>query len=116
MQEFLIEIQSSRHADYGALAEIMAGRVGSTDESVRAVALRWLRDFVLQAKERLLPHYAAILGAILPALANSNADTRQVGCVTHTCSVYFATYFVACRTFYYKLFVYLVFFIQLIYQ
>eukprot|EP00884_Botryococcus_braunii_P022319 jgi/Botrbrau1/8771/Bobra.0330s0006.2 len=78
LQEFLVEIQTSKQADFGALARIMGERVASPDENVRLVALRWLRDFVEHAKQPLLPHYPAILAAILPALATGSEECRQL--------------------------------------
>lgn len=73
-----MELQTSKHADYGALACIMAEGVASPHESVCLVALRWLRDFVEQVKEALLPDYPTILAAILPALATGSEECRQV--------------------------------------
>jgi hypothetical protein len=81
-QEFLVEIQTSKQANYGALARILGERVASPDENVRLVALRWLRDFVEHAKQPLLPEYRPILTAILPALATGSDECRQVGAKT----------------------------------
>ncbi|KAK9810224.1 hypothetical protein WJX72_006988 [[Myrmecia] bisecta] len=74
LQEFLIEIQSSRNADYGSLAEILVSCASSADEGTRLTAIRWLKEFVVVAKEQLLPHYAAILGAVLPCISHPNHD------------------------------------------
>lgn len=78
MQEFLIEIQASQQVDCSALAAILVGRAREGDEATRLVAMRWLREFVSQAKEQLLQHYAPILAAVLPGLAHPNSEVAKV--------------------------------------
>ncbi|MCJ1422135.1 hypothetical protein MMC29_000014 [Sticta canariensis] len=77
-QEFLIEIQASQHVDCSALAAILVGRARAGDEATRLVAMRWLREFVGQAKEQLLAHYASILAAVLPGLSHPHAEVAAV--------------------------------------
>lgn len=78
VQEFLIEIQASQHVDCSALAAILVGRARAGDETTRLVAMRWLREFVVQAKEQLLSQYASILAAVLPGLSHSNSEVAAV--------------------------------------
>ena len=78
-QEFLIEIQASQEVDCSALAAILVGRARAGDEATQLVAMRWLCEFVGQAKEQLLVHYASILAAVLPGLSHPNADVAVVG-------------------------------------
>ena len=77
-QEFLIEIQASQHVDCSALAAILVGRARAGDEATRLVAMRWLREFVGQAKEQLLAHYDSILAAVLPGLSHPNTEVAAV--------------------------------------
>ncbi|KAK9805928.1 hypothetical protein WJX73_005859 [Symbiochloris irregularis] len=83
LQEFLIEIQVSQHVDCSALAAILVGRAREGDEVTRLVAMRWLREFVGQAKEQLLQHYAPILAAVLPGLSHNNSEVAAVARATN---------------------------------
>lgn len=80
-QEFLLEIQASPNVEYGELADILVRQAQSADEVTRMTALRWLRAFVSQAKDQLMPYYAIILAAVLPNVSHSNQDICQVQCV-----------------------------------
>lgn len=71
-------MQTSRTADFGALAKILVDRAKSRDEGTRLTAIRWLKDFVGLAREQLVPHCAAILGAVLPCISHPNNDIAQV--------------------------------------
>ena len=88
MQEFLIDVQTSRSADFGALAKILVDRAKSKDEGTRLTAIRWLKDFVGLAREQLMPQWAAILGAALPCISHPNNDIAQAStshpwCIGH---------------------------------
>ena len=78
VQEFLLEIQASPNVEYGELADILVRQAQSADEVTRMTALRWLRAFVTQAKDQLMPYYAIILAAVLPNVSHSNQDICQV--------------------------------------
>lgn len=78
LQEFLLEIQASPNVEYGELADILVRQAQSADEVTRMTALRWLRAFVSQAKDQLMPYYAIILAAVLPNVSHSNQDICQV--------------------------------------
>ncbi|KAA6422218.1 MAG: VAC14 protein [Trebouxia sp. A1-2] len=78
LQEFLLEIQSSPNVEYGELADILVKEAQSADEVTRMTALRWLRAFVIQAKDQLMPYYAIILAAVLPNVSHNNQDICQV--------------------------------------
>ena len=77
-QDFLLEIQASPNIEYGELADILVRQAQSTDEVTRMTALRWLRAFVIQAKDQLMPYYAVILAAVLPNVSHNNQDICQV--------------------------------------
>ena len=81
LQEFLLEIQASPNVEYGELADILVRQAQSADEVTRMTALRWLRAFVSQAKDQLMPYYAIILAAVLPNVSHNNQDICQVQCV-----------------------------------
>ena len=78
LQEFLQEVQASADVEYGQLAGILVRQAQSADEVTRITALRWLRAFVVQGKQQLLPYYAAILAAVLPNVSHSSQDICQV--------------------------------------
>ena len=80
LQEFLLEIQASPNVEYGELADILVRQAQSADEVTRMTALRWLRAFVSQAKDQLMPYYAIILAAVLPNVSHTNQDICQVQC------------------------------------
>lgn len=71
-------MQSSADIEYGQLAQILVRQAQSADEVTRITALRWLRAFVAQGKEQLLPFYAVILAAVLPNVSHSSQDICQV--------------------------------------
>ncbi|KAL0018783.1 hypothetical protein WJX77_010592 [Trebouxia sp. C0004] len=83
LQEFLLEIQSSPNVEYGELADILVKEAQSADEVTRMTALRWLRAFVIQAKDQLMPYYAIILAAVLPNVSHNNQDICQVALQTN---------------------------------
>ena len=87
-QEFLLEIQSSPSVEYGELADILVRQAQSADEVTRMTALRWLRAFVIQAKEQLMPYYAVILAAVLPNVSHNNQDICQVRLTSELCLLY----------------------------
>ena len=68
--------------EYGELAEILVRQAQSADEVTRMTALRWLRAFVIQAKDQLMPYYAVILAAVLPNVSHNNQDICQVAVYT----------------------------------
>lgn len=78
-QDLLMEVQSAstQNLDYLALATVLVEAAKSGDDAIRLTALRWLRSFVVDAKAELLPLYAPILQAILPALSSSTQDIQQ---------------------------------------
>ncbi|CAL8466856.1 g6392 [Coccomyxa elongata] len=80
LQDLLMEVQSAstQNLDYPALATVLVEAAKSGDDAIRLTALRWLRSFVVDAKAELLPLYAIILQAILPALSSSTPEIQQV--------------------------------------
>ena len=78
LQDLLAEVQQGGSGvDHLALAGVLVNAAKSADDGIRATALRWLAAFVADAKPALLPLYAAILQAILPALSSQHADILQ---------------------------------------
>ena len=83
--DFLAEIRGEgvrahRGADLGALAGILVGRCGgSGDEFTRVTCINWLREFVSLAGDspRLVPHFASIIGAVLPCMSRTEAKVRE---------------------------------------
>ena len=76
-----MEVQScagGQNVDHLALAAVLVNAAKGTNDDIRATALRWLACFVADAKAALLPLYAAILQAILPALSSQQPDILQV--------------------------------------
>jgi len=71
--------------EYGELADILVKEAQSADEVTRMTALRWLRAFVIQAKDQLMPYYAIILAAVLPNVSHNNQDICQVRLVSELC-------------------------------
>ena len=69
LQEFLVEIRGSRRVDLCALAEVLVRQAQAPEEATRLTGLRWLREVVALARQALLPQYAAILAAVLPAIS-----------------------------------------------
>ena len=78
VQEFLIEIQASQQVDYPGMAPTLVAQARAGDEVSKLIALRWLREFVRLAKPQLLPHYAAVLEAVLPGLSHPSSEVATV--------------------------------------
>ncbi len=80
MQDLLIEMQNAEaHSlDYLALANVLVAGARSGEDAIRATALRWLAVIIAAAKAQLLPLYASILLAILPALSSTHPDILEV--------------------------------------
>ena len=64
--------------DYLALASVLVTGAKSGEDAIRLTALRWLRVIIADAKAQLLPLYASILQAILPALSSTFPDILEV--------------------------------------
>lgn len=64
--------------DYLALASVLVAGARSGEDAIRLTALRWLRVIIADAKAQLLPLYASILQAILPALSSTFPDILEV--------------------------------------
>ncbi|KAK8923988.1 hypothetical protein KSP39_PZI019579 [Platanthera zijinensis] len=78
LSEFLQEIKNSPNVDYGRMAEILVQRAASPDEFTRLTSLTWINEFVKLAGDQLVPHYADILGAILPCISDKEEKIRVV--------------------------------------
>lgn len=80
MQDLLIEMQhaEAHSLDHLALAAVLVTGARSGEDAIRLTALRWLAVIIAAAKGALLPLYAPILQAILPALSSTTPDILQV--------------------------------------
>ncbi|KAJ8498480.1 hypothetical protein OPV22_009032 [Ensete ventricosum] len=78
LSEFLQEIKNSPNVDYGRMAEILVQRASSPDEFTRLTSITWINEFVRLGGEQLVPHYADILGAILPCISDKEEKIRVV--------------------------------------
>ncbi|XP_051149030.1 protein VAC14 homolog [Andrographis paniculata] len=78
LSEFLQEIKNSPSVDYGRMAEILVQRAASGDEFTRLTAITWINEFVKLGGDQLVPHYADILGAILPCISDKEEKIRVV--------------------------------------
>ncbi|KAL6543856.1 PtdIns(3,5)P(2) sythesis regulation factor [Orobanche gracilis] len=76
LSEFLQEIKNSPY--YGRMAEILVLRAASPDEFTRLTAITWINEFVKLSGDQLVPHYANILGAILPCISDKEEKIRVV--------------------------------------
>ncbi|KAI9095262.1 vacuolar protein 14 C-terminal Fig4p binding-domain-containing protein [Phlyctochytrium arcticum] len=69
--------------DIGRMTEILIHHLMSTDEETQAMALRWINEFILLAREVMLPYSPQLLNAILPCLAHSVAGIRNIAVETN---------------------------------
>ncbi|KAJ1697081.1 hypothetical protein LUZ63_005593 [Rhynchospora breviuscula] len=89
LSEFLYEIKNSPvspnppNVDYGRMADILVRRCGSTDEFTRLTSVMWISEFVKLAGDQLVPHYADIVGAILPCISDKEEKIREIACETN---------------------------------
>ncbi|TPX68575.1 hypothetical protein SpCBS45565_g03061 [Spizellomyces sp. 'palustris'] len=60
--------------DIGRMTEILIPHLMSTDEETQATALRWINEFIILAREVMLPYTPMLLNAILPSSAHSVND------------------------------------------
>ncbi|KAK6146726.1 hypothetical protein DH2020_020595 [Rehmannia glutinosa] len=67
-----------KSVDYGRMAEILVQRAASPDEFTRLTAITWINEFVKLGGDQLVPHYADILGAILPCISDKEEKIRVV--------------------------------------
>ncbi|CAI5511305.1 unnamed protein product [Closterium sp. Naga37s-1] len=70
LREFLHEIRHAPAVEYGRMMEILVQRAGSSDEFTRLTAVTWINDFVKLGEAQMMPYYAAVVGAILPCIAD----------------------------------------------
>lgn len=78
LSEFLQEIKNSPSVDYGRMAEILVQRAAASDEFTKLTAITWINEFVKLGGDQLVPHYADILGAILPCISDREEKIRVV--------------------------------------
>eukprot|EP01018_Ginkgo_biloba_P020691 Gb_18820 [translate_table: standard] len=81
--EFLQEIKNSPSVDYGRLTEILVQRAASPDEFTRLTSITWMNEFVKLGGDQLVPHFADVLGAILPCISDKEEKIRVAACETN---------------------------------
>ncbi|KAJ3038306.1 hypothetical protein HDV00_000817 [Rhizophlyctis rosea] len=64
--------------DIGRMTEILGSHLLSTDEETQATALRWVNEFILLAREVMLPYGPMLLNAILTSLSHSVPAIRNI--------------------------------------
>ncbi|KAJ3120430.1 hypothetical protein HK098_004604, partial [Nowakowskiella sp. JEL0407] len=69
--------------DFGKMVDILAPHLTSNDEETQATALRWINEFILLAKEVLIPFTPMLINAILPSLAHSVTHIRNIAAETN---------------------------------
>ncbi|KAJ1548127.1 hypothetical protein HK096_004313 [Nowakowskiella sp. JEL0078] len=69
--------------DFGRMVDILAPHLSSSDEETQATALRWINDFILLAKEIMLPSAPMLINAILPSLAHAINPIRNIAAETN---------------------------------
>ncbi|ELR18739.1 uncharacterized protein ACA1_040440 [Acanthamoeba castellanii str. Neff] len=77
LAEFLKEIRSAPHVEFGKMVEILIPFATSLDEFTQLTALKWVNEFILCGKEELLPYAADLVGAILPSISHRVQDIQQ---------------------------------------
>ncbi|KAI8917713.1 vacuolar protein 14 C-terminal Fig4p binding-domain-containing protein [Powellomyces hirtus] len=70
--------------DIGRMTEILIPHLMSTDEETQATSLRWINEFIILAREVILPFTPMLLNAILPSLAHSVASIKSVASETNS--------------------------------
>ncbi|KAI9012843.1 vacuolar protein 14 C-terminal Fig4p binding-domain-containing protein [Gaertneriomyces semiglobifer] len=70
--------------DIGRMTDILIPHLMSTDEETQATALRWINEFILLAREVMLPFTPLLLDAILPSLAHSVGAIRSIALEANT--------------------------------
>jgi len=76
LSEFLREIKAADQVEYSKIAEILIKHVNSKDHATQRTALIWVNEFIILAKELLLPYTSDFLGAILPSISNQVPGER----------------------------------------
>ncbi|KAK9271914.1 hypothetical protein L1049_002280 [Liquidambar formosana] len=78
LSDFLQEADSSPSVDYVRVAKILVHKATSPDEFTRLTVITWINKFVKVGGENLVPHYADILGVILPCISDKDERIRKV--------------------------------------
>jgi len=77
LAEFLREIKQAEQVEYQKIAEILIKHINSRDPATQKTALIWVNEFILLARELMLPYTSDFLGAILPALSYQNPEKES---------------------------------------
>ena len=78
LAEFLREVKQSTYVDLGSMVSILIGQCRSKQRFQRLTAITWVHEFVTLGRERLVPLYADILGAVMFCIGDSEHEIRQV--------------------------------------
>ncbi|TPX37550.1 hypothetical protein SmJEL517_g00611 [Synchytrium microbalum] len=64
--------------DFGRMVDILQPYLSSNDESTHATALLWMSEFIVLARELMLPYTPTLLSTILKSLPNSSPTIRSI--------------------------------------
>ena len=72
--EFLREIKEAEVVEFGPMVGILVGQCQSIEKSNRLTALRWVNEFIILGKTRLVLFYAKMLSAIMHCISDQEPD------------------------------------------
>ncbi|KAL6058534.1 PtdIns(3,5)P(2) sythesis regulation factor [Balamuthia mandrillaris] len=81
--EFLKEIQTAAHVEFGKMVSILIPFCSSQDEFTRLTALKWIKEFIQCGKEELLPFSAELLGGVLPSISDRVKEISELAVETN---------------------------------
>ncbi|KAJ8330518.1 hypothetical protein O5D80_001496 [Batrachochytrium dendrobatidis] len=70
--------------DFGKMTHILVPHLSSQDEETQATALRWINEFILLAKDTMIPFMPLILQSILRTLSHSVIAIRNMAIETNS--------------------------------
>lgn len=77
--EFLNDATSAPHkVDFGEISTMLVVRAQTEDDATKLMALKWLDRFTSLAPDKLEKHFSEVLEVILPSVAHTNSDVREL--------------------------------------
>lgn len=77
LSEFLREIMEAEVVEFGPMVNILVAQCHSLERSHRLCALRWLNDFIILGKQRLLLFYSSMLNSIMHCISDQETQINQ---------------------------------------
>ena len=74
LTEFLREIKEAEVVEFGPMVGILVGQCFSVERSNRLTALKWVNEFIILGKTRLVLFYAKMLSSIMHCISDVEAD------------------------------------------